>query len=103
MNTFNTKTILIIVVSFFWNLYSFAQLSVPFKMRYQAFVKGDMTLIANNITNRVDFNNPSNVPYYNHTSSAKLNDEFTMEYIDIDEDESTFSSSSDELIFEKKN
>ena len=103
MNTFNTKTTSIIVVSFFWSLYSFAQLSVPFKMRYQAFVKGDMTLIANNITNRVDFNNPSNVPYYNHTSSAKLNDEFTMEYIDIDEDESTFSSSSAELIFENNN
>ena len=103
MNSFNTKATSIFVISFFWSFYSFAQLSIPFKMRYQAYVKGDMTVIANNITNRVDYNNSSNIPYYNHTSSAKLNDEFSMEYIDIDEDESTFSSSSAELIFENNN
>lgn len=80
---------------------SFAQLSVPFKMRYQGFVKGDMSVIANNIVNRVDYNNGSNQPYYNHTNSAKLNDEFDMEYIDIDNDEDTFSSSSAELLLEQ--
>ena len=76
----------------------FAQ-QVPFKVRYQGVIKGDMTVIANNIVNRVDYNNSANEPYYNHTDSAKLNDEFDMEYIDIDNDESTFSSSSAELIF----
>ena len=79
---------------------SFAQLSVPFKPRYQSFIKGDMTLIANNIVNRVDYNNGANQPYYNHTNSAKLNDEFDMEYIDIDQDDATFSSSSAELYFD---
>ncbi|MBY0485645.1 MAG: hypothetical protein K2P85_00400 [Flavobacteriaceae bacterium] len=79
---------------------SFAQLSVPFKVRYQGFVNGDMTVIANNSVNRVDYNNSANQPYYNHTNYAKLNDEFTMEYIDIDDDESTFSSSSAELILD---
>ncbi|MEC4003561.1 hypothetical protein OX283_002730 [Flavobacterium sp. SUN052] len=79
----------------------FAQPSVPFKMRYQGFVRGDMTVIANNIVNRVDYNNSSNEPYYNQTNSAKLNDEFNMEYIDIDDDESTFSSSSAQLFFDK--
>jgi hypothetical protein len=78
---------------------SYSQLNVPFKMRYQSFVKGDMTVIANNITNRVGYNTGTEVPYYNHTNSANLNDEFTMDYIDIDNDEATFSSSSAELFF----
>lgn len=80
---------------------NFAQLSVPFKIRYQGFVKGDMTVIANSSVNRVDFTSSANEPYYNLTSYAKLNDEFEMAYIDIDEDESTFSSSSAELYLDK--
>jgi len=82
---------------------NFAQLSVPFKIRYQGFVKGDMTVIANNSVNRVDFTSGANEPYYNLTSYAKLNDEFDMVYIDIDDDETTFSSSSAELYFENSN
>jgi len=82
---------------------NFAQLSVPFKIRYQGFVKGDMTIIANNSVNRVDFTSGPNEPYYNLTSYAKLNDEFDMAYIDIDDDESTFSSSSAELYLDNSN
>ncbi|WP_395043384.1 SPOR domain-containing protein [Flavobacterium sp.] len=100
MYTNRIKVTTFLVATFLCNLFSYSQLSMPFKMRYQSFVKGDMTVIANNITNRVDYENTSNVPYYNHTSSAKLNDEYTMEYIDIDDDQSTFSSSSAELTFD---
>lgn len=82
---------------------SFAQLSVPFKARYQGLVKGDMAVIANNIVNRVDYNNSSNEPYYNHTNQAELNDEFNMDYIDVDNDEDTFSSSSAELFLDNPN
>jgi hypothetical protein len=82
---------------------SLAQTSIPFKVRYQGLVKGDMVVIANNIVNRVDYNNSSNDPYYNHTNQAKLNDEFDMEYIDIDKDEDTFSSSSAELFLDNSN
>lgn len=82
---------------------SFAQLTVPFKVRYQGLVKGDMAVIANNIVNRVDYNNSSNEPYYNHTNQAQLNDEFNMDYIDVDTDEDTFSSSSAELFLENPN
>ena len=82
---------------------SFAQLTVPFKARYQGLVKGDMAVIANNIVNRVDYNNSSNVPYYNHTNQAQLNDEFNMDYIDVDNDEDTFSSSSAELFLDNPN
>ena len=77
-----------------------AQVAVPFKVRYQSFVNGDMSVIANAITNRGDYNNSANVAYYNHTNHALLNDEFTMQYIDIDEDETTFSSSSASLFLE---
>ena len=93
-----TRTTIFLLFSF---SISFAQLSVPFKTRYQGMVKGDMTIIANNIVNRVDYNNSSNDSYYNHTKFSKLNDEFDMEYIDIDDDDSTFSSSSAELVFTK--
>jgi hypothetical protein len=63
-------------------------------------VKGGTAIIGNNIVNRVDYNNTANDPYYNHTKQALLNDEFEMEYIDIDNDESTFSSSSAELFLD---
>ena len=80
---------------------SFAQPSTPFKTRYQGVVKGEMIVIANNIVNREDTNNTSNDGYYNHSSSSRKNDEWNMKYIDIDNDKTTFSSSSAELFFEK--
>lgn len=78
----------------------FAQLMVPFKSRFEKHLKGDLVVIANNIVNRSDFNNHANDAYYNHTNQALLNDEFYMDYIDIDKDEATFSSSSAELYVE---
>lgn len=80
-----------------------AQQYVPFSIRYQSFVKGDMVVIANNIVNRIDYNDSPNDPYYNHTPSALVNDEFNMEYIDIDQDSTTFSSSSAELLLDNQN
>lgn len=88
---FATATLLLLFTN------SYSQLVSPFKIRYQSFVKGDIKLISNNITNRTDYGNTANVPYYNHTNSAKKNDEFEMNYIDIDDDMSTFSSSSSKL------
>ena len=93
------KLKLITIVTLLGYSLTFSQ-QTPFKLRFQRRVKGDMTVIANNIVNRVDYNNNANEPYYNHTVSANLNDEFDMAYIDIDQDESTFSSSSAELIFD---
>ncbi|RXR24311.1 hypothetical protein [Flavobacterium stagni] len=77
-----------------------AQLSVPFKSRFEKHLKGDMAMIANTIVNRADYSNGPNDAYYNHTNQAKLNDEFFMDYIDVDDDEATFSSSSAELYAE---
>lgn len=91
---------IIFIIFFLFSAPTFAQQAVPFKMRYKGIVKGDMTVIANNIVNRVDFTNTPNDPYYNLTSYSMLNDEFDMEYIDIDEDDETFSSSSADLYLE---
>lgn len=100
MNAIRFKISAVIAGLLLSSIASFAQLRVPFKMRYQSFVKGDMTVIANNVVNRIDYDNSPNDPYYNHTNYAKLNDEFTMKYIDIDDDETTFSSSNAELYFQ---
>ena len=72
----------------------FAQLTVPFKERYKVTLKGDMTIIANSILNRIDKKNSPNDPYNDQTIDAITNDEMDMEYIDIDNDKNTFSSSS---------
>lgn len=76
---------------------SFAQLAKPFEVRFQQFVKGDITLIANQIVNRKDGNSTANSAYNVTDRSAKLNDELFMDYVDIDNDPTTFSSSSADL------
>ncbi|MBM1105223.1 SprB repeat-containing protein, partial [Aurantibacter crassamenti] len=67
-----------------------------FEVRYQNNIKGDLTFIANNIVNR-DGGTGSTEPEdaYNTTgSSSTYNDLFDMQYIDVDSDPTTFSSSS---------
>ncbi|WP_310557081.1 hypothetical protein [Flavobacterium sp.] len=71
----------------------FSQEEVPFKIRYQDYIKGDLTFIANTIVNRNEKGN-TNESYNKLDEKSKLNDEFKMSYIDIDDDKSTFSSSS---------
>ncbi len=71
-----------------------AQMAVPFKERYKANIKGDMTIIANSILNRIDKKHTPNDPYNDQSIDAITNDEIDMEYIDIDTDKQTFSSSS---------
>lgn len=96
-NSINPVQALIALVIF--SSFSFAQTGIPFKMRYQSTIKGDMTIIANGITNRVDANGSALTPY-NKIKNALLNDELEMSYIDIDSDETTFSSSSATLELE---
>ncbi|OYQ42812.1 hypothetical protein CHU92_03815 [Flavobacterium cyanobacteriorum] len=58
-------------------------------------IKGDIVLVGNNILNRADAANPSqaNIPFNGGENNNSLN----MEYIDIDDDPTTFSSSSANL------
>ena len=71
-----------------------AQVPVPFTIRYENNLKGDMTLIANSIVNRQTTSEEPNVPYNLLGNSSQFNDNLNMRYIDIDNDPSTFSSSS---------
>ena len=67
-----------------------AQNFVPFTSgKYTASLKGDMLLIGNNVLNRVQGANTANVP---HNAGGNNND-FNMQYIDVDSDPTTFCSS----------
>jgi hypothetical protein len=98
--TFNIRpfyTLLILV-----SIQCFSQQAKPFKVRHQSYIKGDMTMIANNIVNTDENQKNANLPYNDRSVTGKLNDESSMKYIDIDNDNSTFSSSSADLILENK-
>lgn len=68
-----------------------AQVPVPFTVRYQNTIKGDMTMIANGIVNR-DGGHNYDEPRDAYNDNVN-NDNFDMKYIDVDGDNSTFSSS----------
>jgi len=72
-----------------------------FEVRYQNNLKGDLTFIANNILNRDGGSNSTrpNQPYNTTGSSSQYNDNLNMQYIDVDGDASTFSSSSATLTY----
>lgn len=99
INFLTTKPLILflLIIALFSSKIGYAQLAVPFKVRYQSHVKGDMTVIANGIVNRKESRSTTSEPYNELSEKAKLNDEFEMAYIDIDNDESTFSSSSAKL------
>ena len=72
--------------------------------RYQAKIKGDLTFIANNILNR-DGGTADTEPEdaYNSTGKNSTNGNLNMRYIDVDNDNLTFSSSSATLTFPEIN
>ena len=72
----------------------FAQEFNSFDIRYQSNLKGDMTFIANNI---VSIDEGGYVPNDNYDltgGASEYNDFLNMQYIDVDSDPTTFSSSS---------
>ncbi|WP_353778043.1 T9SS type B sorting domain-containing protein [Winogradskyella sp. 3972H.M.0a.05] len=82
-----SKTAITILLLFF-GLQLYAQNYVPFTPRFDLDVKGDIILIGNNILGP-DNNAFNDNSVYNHNVN--------MQYIDIDSDASTFSSSSADL------
>jgi gliding motility-associated-like protein len=90
-----------VTISFFLLFYLnfYAQNRVPFTVRYDKDLKGEMLLIGNNILNRDNGGGQRpNDPYNTTGNSSSYNSDFTMNYIDVDGDASTFSSSSGDLI-----
>lgn len=76
-----------------------AQNFVPFTSgKYTASLKGDMLLIGNNVLNRVQGANTANVP---HNVGGNNND-FNMQYTDVDSDPTTFCSSTADLTIPSK-
>ena len=84
--TFKKYPTLLIIL--FFGIQTFAQNFIPFTPRFDQDLKGDIVLIGNNILG------PDNNPYNNNTT---YNHNVDMQYIDIDGDPSTFSSSSADL------
>ncbi|MGB5699473.1 T9SS type B sorting domain-containing protein [Muriicola sp.] len=72
-----------------------------FEIRYQNNLKGDLTFIANNIVNRDGGtgNTEPEDPYNTTGNSSTYNDWLNQQYIDIDSDPTTFSSSSATFAF----
>ncbi len=68
----------------------FAQTAKAFTARYNTSLRGDLTMISNNILNRRTTWSGPNVSYW----GSAFNDDSDMRYIDVDNDPSTFSSSS---------
>lgn len=78
-----------IAVLLLLNFYSYAQTYKPFTVRENLDVKGSMLVIGNNILGQ------DNLPFNDLT---KDNQDVSMQYVDIDGDSSTFSSSSANLL-----
>ncbi len=81
--------------------FAHAQEYNTFDVRYQNNIKGDLTFIANNIVNRDDGTTTGTPgdPYDLTGDSSNYNDLLDMQYIDIDNDSSTFSSSTANFTF----
>ena len=93
MKKTTTNLVLIFCLFFLAKNLSFAQNYVPFNVKYNNSLKGDILQIGNGIVNR---NAPPATPNdpFNGTGN---NNSFNMQYIDIDGDPTTFSSSSANL------
>jgi len=92
------KIVSLFVLFMSCSFFSYGQEAVPFTPRLNGGnieVRGDIIFVGNNILNRASQANPSqaNSPY----SGTSNNNSLWMEYIDIDTDDNTFSSSSAEL------
>lgn len=95
-NYFTLNTYILFACIFFACVSSLsAQVKNDFDVRYQDNIRGELTFIANNIVNRNEgWGERPNNPYNTTGSSSSYNDDLNMQYIDIDNDGSTFSSSS---------
>tara|TARA_R110002073_G_scaffold72537_1_gene177458 strand:- start:450012 stop:453299 length:3288 start_codon:yes stop_codon:yes gene_type:complete len=88
-STFTKVSLFFIALFLILPLFINAQTTEPFLKRYEnAGINGDLTIIGNSIVN-----NSANTPY----DGSSNNNSFTMVYVDVDNDPSTFSSSSAEL------
>jgi hypothetical protein len=94
MNKTTFQRIPLILIIIFLGIQSYAQNFVPFTPRFDQDIKGDIVLIGNNILG------PDNNPF---NDDSVYNHNVDMQYIDIDGDATTFSSSSADLVIGNPN
>lgn len=82
-----------IIILLFISALSYSQNFVPFTPRFDRDINGDILIIGNNILNRNVSPDTPNIPYNGTSQNGYLD----MQYIDIDDDPNTFSSSSADL------
>lgn len=119
MRTYVLSTILLACLVLYSSA-GFSQEYNNFEVRYQNNIKGDLTFIANNIVNRDGgtLTTDPNDPYNNQNTDGSFtssnrnqetggffnyNDYKDMQYIDVDSDPTTFSSSTSTLTFAQAN
>ena len=86
---------LLIAFALVVSVLGYAQQYNSFDIRYQDNIRGDLTFIANNIVNRdggTSTTEPED-PYNATGNSSTYNDWLNQQYIDVDSDPTTFSSS----------
>ncbi|MDO4880173.1 MAG: SPOR domain-containing protein [Capnocytophaga sp.] len=88
----------IVFCTFLFSKQIFAQNIEALNTRYQTFTQGDVLVIGNNILNRQTKKWNANTENNNQKQEIRINDGASMEYIDIDKDSKTFSSSSATLL-----
>lgn len=88
------KSILLSLLALLFFLEAFTQVIDPFSIRYQNQQKGGITMLANVSVSCTNCNVPiAEVP----PSGVSTNNDYTMSYVDVDNNPSTFMSSSDSL------
>ena len=87
------KIIFSLLISLTAASYLYAQESDTLTTRYKVLSKGNIFITGNNILNRKEGKADANTPYTDLIGGLKLNDSQVMEYIDVDKDKKTFSSS----------
>ena len=87
------KIIFSLLISLTAASYLYAQESDTLTTRYKVLSKGNIFITGNNILNRKEGKADANTPYNDLIGGLKLNDSQIMEYIDVDKDKKTFSSS----------
>lgn len=95
------KIIFSLLLSLTGITYLAAQESDTLTTRYKVLSKGNIVITGNNILNRKDGKNDANTPYNDLVGGMRLNDGQNMEYIDIDKDKNTFSSSAASIAIPK--
>ncbi len=92
-----SKFLLAFVLSFGAFFYSFAQIVSPFNIRYQTQQKGAIRFISNVSVTCNASASCTNAQAQIAPSGSGQNNSYTMSYVDIDTDPTTFMSSSDSL------